>query len=116
MTPWLHLRLVRRIREQLQVGVRVHVDEPRADEEPVGVDHPLGRLVDQASDGGDPAARDADVGAVPRIAGAVDHAAAADQEVEHYSSSSGEKFATSSRAICALPGEQAAVDAEHRRR
>ena len=32
---------------------------------------------------GDPAARDADVGAVPGIAGAVDHTAASDQDVEH---------------------------------
>ena len=77
----VHLRLVGRIDEQLQVGVRVHVDEARADEEPVRVDHALRGLVD-ATDVRDPAARDADVGAVPGIAGAVDHAAAADQHVE----------------------------------
>ena len=62
--------------------MRVHVDEAGADEEAARVDHALGRLVD-AADLGDPAARDADVGAVPGIAGAVDHTAASDQDVEH---------------------------------
>ena len=77
-----HLRLVRRVHEQLEVGVRVHVDEAGADEEAARVDHALGGVVD-ATDLGDPAARDADVGAVPGIAGAVDHTAASDQDVEH---------------------------------
>ena len=79
----VHLRLVRRVREQLEVGVRVHVDEPGQ------TNRPSASIVRAA---GSPPSRptaaiavagDADVGCVPRVAGAVDHAAAAEQQVEH---------------------------------
>ena len=56
--------------------------KPGQTKRPLRVEHALRRLVD-AADGRDPAARDADIGAVPRIAGAVDHTAASDQDVEH---------------------------------
>ena len=109
----VHLRLVGRIDEQLQVGVRVHVDEAGADEEPVRVDHALRGLVD-ATDVRDPAARDADVGAVPGIAGAVDHAAAADQHVEQRSGLVvGREVRDELARHLRVAGEQAAVDAQH---
>jgi hypothetical protein len=79
----VHLRLVRRVREELEVGVRVHVDEPRADEQAVGFDRPRRRLPAQATHRGDAAACDADVRCVPGVAGTVDYVPAADQEIEH---------------------------------
>jgi hypothetical protein len=79
----VHLRLVTGIREQLEVGVRVHVDKPGADDEAIGVDHARRGLAAQAADRRDPVARDADVRLEPRVAGAVDDAAAADEDVEH---------------------------------
>ena len=69
--------------EQLEVGVGVHVDEAGTDEQPVGVDHPGRGLARETSDRRDTAAGDADVGAEPRVAGSVDDAAAANQQVEH---------------------------------
>ena len=79
-----HLRLVPRLGEQLHVGVGVHVDEPGADEEPARVDRPPRRLVD-APDRDDALAGDPDVGGARRRAGAVDHAAATEDQVEHAS-------------------------------
>jgi hypothetical protein len=79
-----HLRLVPRLGEQLHVGVGVHVDEPGADEEPTRVDRPPRRLID-ASDRADAVAGDRDVGGERRRAGAVDHATATEDQVEHAS-------------------------------
>ena len=72
-----------RVGEELEVGVGVHVDEPGADHEAVGVDHSRRRLPGQTADRRDPVARDPDVRLEPRVAGAVDDAAAANEDVEH---------------------------------
>ena len=80
------LCLVGRVREQLEVGVRVHVDEPGADDEPAGVDDARRRLAAESADGCDPVAGKADVGLEPGVAGAVEDASALDQDVEHQSS------------------------------
>ena len=58
---------------ELCVVVRVDVDEPGRDEQPVGVDR-LRRAVVDASDGRDRAVGDRDVGGARRRAGAVDDA------------------------------------------
>ena len=63
-------------------GVRVHVDEARRDVAIAGIDHGLRRGVAERSHGANAIAGDADVGAIPGIAGAVEHAAVADQDVE----------------------------------
>jgi hypothetical protein len=70
--------------EASSVGVGVHVDEPGADEEPTRVDRPPRRLGD-APDRDDAVAGDPDVGGARRLAGAVDHAAATEDQVEHAS-------------------------------
>ncbi len=78
------LRLVRGLDEEPQIRVRVHVDEPGTDEEPIRVDGAPSRLVD-APDRCDAVTRDRDIGGERRAAGAVDHAASADEHVEHES-------------------------------
>ena len=62
----------------------MHVDEAGADEQSVGVDDAARRLV-HPSDRGDAVAVDRHVGRERGLAGAVDHAAAADEQVEHES-------------------------------
>src|SRR5439155_26315529 len=69
--------------QQLQVRVRVHIDETRTDEQPVCVTGSVGRFARQMADRGDAIADDADVSAHPRIAGSVDQFATTDQDVEH---------------------------------
>ena len=76
------LRLMRRLAEELQIGVRVHGDEPGTHEEPSGVDRAFGRLV-HTPDRSDAIARDRDVSRERGAARAVDDAAAADEHVEH---------------------------------
>src|SRR5262249_57450608 len=53
------------------------------DDQPVGVDHPLGRTADPA-DLDDPPAFDADIGAKARQTGAVHHRAILDYEIERH--------------------------------
>ena len=62
-------------------GVRMRVDEAGDDPEPAGVDNPTrARPVDQPN-GNDPVTGDGHVGAIPRVAGAVDDESAGDDEV-----------------------------------
>ena len=76
-----------RVREQRQVGVDVRVDEAGRDD-PAGDVEPPPRLgAAERADGGDPVAPDPDVRAKPRAAGAVDHATACQDEIEHERSS-----------------------------
>ena len=65
-----------RIPEHLRVHVGVAVDEAGRDDVPFGVDDLFRGLADFA-DRGDPAARDADVGAIARQPRAVDDGAVA---------------------------------------
>ena len=46
VTPWLILARWSGFGQQLQVGVRVHVDEPGCQHQAVGVDHPVVRVSD----------------------------------------------------------------------
>src|SRR5215472_8810182 len=68
------------------IGVRVHVDEPRGDREAVGDDGPPRRLLGEIADGSDRVPDDADVSAPSRAAGPIDHAAADDLDVDHWTS------------------------------
>ena len=62
--------------------MRVHVDEPRRDDEPARVDDPSGGdIIAQTAHRGDPIAADRHVPLEPGIAGAVDDLAAADHDV-----------------------------------
>ena len=72
----------RRQVEEPLAGVHVRVDEPRRDDEPGGVDARVCRRAAQVADARDAVAADADVGKKPRGAGAVDHAAAGEHEIE----------------------------------
>ena len=65
-----------------QLGVDVHVDEPRGDDLAFRVDDPPGRGALDAVDGGHLSVHDADVQAGLGRAGAVDHIAAGDEDVE----------------------------------
>ncbi len=65
----------------LGLDVGVHVDETRRDDPSVCVDDAPGRRPRERSDGCDPARADANVRAIPGIAGAVDDAAVADDHV-----------------------------------
>ncbi|MFO0824194.1 MAG: hypothetical protein U0792_13955 [Gemmataceae bacterium] len=71
------------VREQRQVAVNVGIDEPGAYDLPVSVDALLRAGVAEAADAGDAVARDADIGLEPRQPGAIDHAAIANEEIEH---------------------------------
>ena len=70
----------RRLEVQLGVVVGVDVDEPGGDGQPPGVDDVCGVTVDVA-DLGDPTVGDGDVGAAAGRPGAVDHDAAADEQI-----------------------------------
>ena len=58
------------------------VDESGRDESILRVDDRLRRRIAERSHGADAVARDADVGAIPGIAGAVENAAVPNQDVE----------------------------------
>ena len=80
MTPWRTLLWAPPSSKQSHVGMRMHVDEPRRDDEPARVDHPPGgRLWPQRPDDDDPVAANRDVAQEPGIAGAVDDPSAANQ-------------------------------------
>ena len=72
-----------RVHRQVEVVVGVHVDEAGADDPPVGLDRPRRADAREAPDLDDPPARHPDVGRDGRRAGAVEHQAARDHEVEH---------------------------------
>ena len=66
---------------KLRVVVRVDVDEPRRDQEAVGIDFTITALA-ECSDLDHPSVMDRDIGGVPRRAGAVDDRPAADDEID----------------------------------
>src|SRR5262249_8182673 len=63
------------------VRVRVHVDEPGRDDQPLGVDFPFGLLRGHAADGDDAIAPDGHVAEEPGVAAAVHDLAIADEQV-----------------------------------
>ena len=63
-------------------GVRVDVDESRRDVAIAGIDHRPGGGATERSHGANAIARDPDVGPIPRIAGAIEHAPVANQDVK----------------------------------
>jgi hypothetical protein len=65
----------------------VEVDEPRSDQQPVGVDLLVGRLV-KGTDGHDPAGPDADISAPGRLARAIDHGPRSNHQIQHVVASS----------------------------
>jgi hypothetical protein len=79
-----HLRLVLGLGQQDQPGMRVHVDEPGADDAAGGVDHP-GALDPLQVAAQDPEALPLhpDGAVEARVARAVDDQAPANQEIEH---------------------------------
>ena len=87
--PLHDLALPRRLGEEGEVRVRVHVDEAGRHVEPVGVDRPAGRLAAEPSHGHDPVTLDPQVGVEPGVAGSIDDTPTADDDVEHGSVSSG---------------------------
>ena len=76
-----HLRQVVGLGQDLEVGVRVHVDEPGREHQPAGVDHAV--TAQAGADLGDPSVVDAHVGAVAGRAGAVDHRRVAEDQAGH---------------------------------
>ncbi len=108
----VHLAGVVGMREQLHVGVRVHVDEAGREREPVALERAARGLVD-AADGDDAVAAHADVGPEPGVARAVDHAGPAEAEVEHAQTSASRLSTSSSSAMRTWPGREPAVDREH---
>jgi hypothetical protein len=83
--------------QEHQVAVDVGVDEAGGDEVAGGIEYGRGRRGVQVADGRDGLAEDADVGPERRGAGAVDHAATLEDEVEfHGDYSSGSRGGCSS--------------------
>jgi hypothetical protein len=87
--------------EQLRVVVGVGVDEAGRDDLAGRVDD-LGRVLGDVADGDDAAVTNADVGAPRGRAGAVDHRAAADHDVEHAAPPQNENAFYSRRPSVAL--------------
>ena len=79
--PVVRRRARRRVPRKLRVVVRVQVDEPRSQDETVGVDRALRRLAVGVED--DAAVTNTDVGTTAGGTGAVDDVGTADQDVEH---------------------------------
>ncbi len=75
-----HLRLVQRVGEDHQARMAVQIDEPRGDDQPVGVDAPRGRCLFTANHL-QPAIADADVRVEARLARAVHDRAVLDDEI-----------------------------------
>src|SRR4029453_15916705 len=69
--------------------MRVEIDEAGRDDQIARVDHALCPRLRQRTDRYDPAALNRDVGAEPRIAGAVEHVSAANENVVWRSLSTG---------------------------
>ena len=85
VTPWASELIARRVGRQREVGVRVHVDEARGEDEAIGVEDPIrrrGRAVGR-DDRGDPPAVDGDARADPGRARPVDDGRAADEQIGH---------------------------------
>lgn len=76
------LPVLERLGAQARAGMGVHVDEPGRDESIVRVDEGRGPRGTEGADGHDAVAADADVGPVPRVAGPVEDAPVANQDVE----------------------------------
>jgi hypothetical protein len=74
---------VLRVDEEITFRVRVRVDEPRRDDQPAGVDDPLGGRLGEIAKGSDRLAGDGNVGAVPGRPGPVHDCTAGDEHVEH---------------------------------
>ena len=70
------------VRQDAELRLPQHVDEPRRHHVPPRVHHPLGLRALQPPDGRDPAVPDAEVRRIPGRAGAVDDPAVADDEIE----------------------------------
>ena len=75
------LRRYVRIHEQGEFGLTEHVDKPRRNDPPRGVDSPIRRGFVELADGGDASRANADVGSKPGGAGAVDDSAVLDDQV-----------------------------------
>ena len=71
--------------------VRVRIDEPGRHHQPPGVEDAVRGRVRQVADARDAVAAHRDVGAQPRIARAVDHPSAADEQVEPFRVLGGER-------------------------
>src|SRR5207247_864751 len=67
--------------EKKKIGVRVHVDEARRDDEAFGIDYALRRARKRAADGDQSIAANRHLAVEPRVAGAVDDPAIANQEI-----------------------------------
>ena len=77
-----HLALGLGIDRQGEVGMGLDVDEAGSDRESLRIDHlARGRIAEVCCDSGDAILTDADIGAPARLAAAVEHEPAADQEV-----------------------------------
>ncbi len=83
MTPWLTLAVWSGVGQDLQVGVRVHVDEAGRESQPGRRRSSAGRLRKVVADSHDPPAVDGDVGGESRGAGAVDDGRPGDQQLSH---------------------------------
>ena len=95
------LGLVPGLGQDDQAGVRVHVDEARADDPPRGVERAVGLdPVEGAPEEAQPVALDPDRSVVARVARAIDDEAARDQDVEH-AGPSGRQSITGSRRTAA---------------
>ena len=77
------LALAARVVQQREVGVRVHVDKARGDDEPGCVDDPGGLGVFELADRRYLAAADPQVGFVAQPTGAVDHHSISYERIEH---------------------------------
>ncbi len=71
-----------RVGEEGEVAVDVGVDEAGADDLAAGVEDEGGAAAGERAEGGDAAIADGEVAAEPGVAGAVEEAAVADQDVE----------------------------------
>ena len=75
------LRRYVRIHEQGEFGLAEHVDKPRGNDPPCGVDSPIRGGFVELADGGDAFPTNADVGSEPGGARAVDEPAVLDDQV-----------------------------------
>ena len=98
-----------RVPGDLRVHMRVAVDKAGRDDQPVGVDHPLGGGAD-AADLDDAARRDADIGAIARHARAVHDGAVLDQQVERHIRILQRSRGQASRPVPACPPTGSRVD------
>src|SRR5207253_9834250 len=79
--PLAHLPPGLRVERQGEVGMRLEVDEAGGDRQPRRVDDPRRRAREPWAERRDPAVRDRHIDDLPGPAAAVDHGAAADQDV-----------------------------------